>query len=464
MSAFSSFGLSGSLITALKECGYHAPTPIQQKAIPLVLKGRDLMASAQTGTGKTAGFALPVLQRLVRKQKQLSGSVTTVVLVPTRELADQVGKQFVAYSRHLSVRTTVIYGGVPFDPQLEALSAGTEILVATPGRLLDFLQRGHLTLERVDTLVLDEADRMLDLGFIEAVTEIIEALPTKRQSLLFSATFSDAIRELADTVLHKPEVVEVAPANTAAETVEQTVCRVEWDDKPDTVRYLVEEGRWSRVLVFIRTKRSADDLVSYLQQEGVSAAAIHSNKSQHLRTKTMNSFRSGRLKVLVATDVAARGIDIPELPLVINYDLPRVAEDYVHRIGRSGRAGESGRAISLLSGSERKWMQAIEALLERQFTLQPLPYFENGVEQPQEILVQEKRPSGKRSGSDEKRKAPLKKAAKSRSGKDAHKGKGASSKGRTARKEGPKGTGDLAEKGEGQAQKKTRPARRSLLG
>ncbi|WP_426417130.1 DEAD/DEAH box helicase [Aestuariirhabdus sp. LZHN29] len=384
MNAFSSLGLCGPLVQALSDQGYTTPSPVQRKAIPHILKGKDVLAAAQTGTGKTASFALPILQRLSESSPAGAG-VRALVLAPTRELAAQVAERITAYGSGLSLRAAVVYGGVDMEPQIAQLKKGVDVLVATPGRLLDLLHKRELTLGGVETLVLDEADRMLDLGFIDAVRKIIAQLPAKRQNLLFSATFAPAVVELSNGLLVDPVRVEVSPANSAAELVQQSVYEVDWDDKPDTVRYLIEEGRWSRALVFIRTKKSADDLVAYLVQEGVAAAAIHSNKSQILRTRTLDAFKQGEVRVLVATDIASRGLDIAELPLVINYDLPRVAQDYVHRIGRSGRAGAEGRAMSLLSTSERKWLEGIEQLLKRPLTPEPLPFYDNGVEQPVDL-------------------------------------------------------------------------------
>ncbi|MCL6420750.1 DEAD/DEAH box helicase [Aestuariirhabdus haliotis] len=384
MTAFSSLGLCAPLIQALNDQGYATPSPVQQKAIPSILKGKDLLAAAQTGTGKTASFALPILHRLAESAAHSNG-VRALILAPTRELAAQVAERVGAYGAGLSVSSLVVHGGVPMEPQVEQLRRGVDILVATPGRLLDLLHNKALSLACVETLVLDEADRMLDLGFIDAVQKIIDQLPAQRQNLLFSATFAPAVIELSKGLLNDPVRVEVSPANSAAELVQQSVYAVDWDDKPDTVRYLIEEGRWPRALVFIRTKKSADDLVDYLVQEGIAAAAIHSNKSQILRTRTLDAFKRGDVRVLVATDIAARGLDIAELPLVINYDLPRIAQDYVHRIGRSGRAGAEGRAMSLLSGSEHKWLEGIEQLLKRPMTIEPLPFYDNGEEQPVDL-------------------------------------------------------------------------------
>ncbi len=381
MTAFSTLGLSAPLIQALSDQGYVSPSPVQVKVIPLVLQGRDLFAAAQTGTGKTASFGLPILQRLSATDASATGGVRALVLAPTRELAAQVEERISAYGRGLPLRSLVVHGGVPMEPQVSALQQGVDILVATPGRLLDLLYQGVLTLDSLETLVLDEADRMLDLGFIDEVQNILDRLPAQRQNLLFSATFSTAVVELAEAMTVNPARIEISRANSAADLVDQSIYAVEWDDKPDTVRYLVQEGRWPRALVFIRTKKSADDLVDYLLSQGIAAAAIHSNKSQILRTRTLAAFKSGEIQVLVATDIAARGLDIAELPLVINYDLPRVAQDYVHRIGRSGRAGQEGRAMSLLSGSERKWLAGIETLLHRRLNTEPLPFYDNGVEQ-----------------------------------------------------------------------------------
>ncbi|WP_461538517.1 DEAD/DEAH box helicase [Spongorhabdus nitratireducens] len=377
--SFASLGLSAPLQQALDEQGYREPTPIQSKAIPMILTGRDMMAAAQTGTGKTAGFTLPLLQRLSDMKASKSGAPRALILVPTRELADQVGKSVEAYGRHLPFKSAIIIGGVDVEPQLQQLQQGVDIVIATPGRLKDLLNQKKLSLQQLRMLVLDEADRMLDLGFIQEIRSIISLLPQKRQSLMFSATFSPDIVALTEELMRHPVRVEVAPRNSAAKTVKQTVYAVDVQDKPDILSYIIQGGKWSRALVFVRTKKRADQLVEQLAEEQLSAVAIHSNKSQIYRTRALDALKKGKVRILVATDVAARGLDIEQLPLVVNYDLPKVAQDYVHRIGRTGRAGESGRAISLMSPEERKLVGAIGELLGRKLAPEPLPFFEDGV-------------------------------------------------------------------------------------
>ncbi len=361
---FEQLGLAPELLRAVAQQGYTQPTPIQQQAIPMVLEGRDLMACAQTGTGKTAGFTLPVLHRMHSRQKR-RGTIHTLVLTPTRELAAQVGENLAAYGQHLPYRSLVVFGGVKIGPQIRRLRQGVEVVVATPGRLLDLAQQGALDLSRVSTLVLDEADRMLDMGFIHDIRRVIRLLPPreKRQNLLFSATFSREIRQLAAGLMNDPVSVEVAPENTTAERIEQRVHPVDKARKRELLSHMIGRGNWQQVLVFTRTKHGANRLCQQLEKDGLQSAAIHGNKSQAARTRALQGFKAGKIRVLVATDIAARGLDIEQLPHVVNYELPNVPEDYVHRIGRTGRAGREGLAISLVSADESKQLRDIERLL-----------------------------------------------------------------------------------------------------
>lgn len=361
---FDTFGLSAEILRAIHTQGYNVPTPIQAQAIPLVLTGRDLLAAAQTGTGKTAAFTLPLLQRLsgVRSRHR---APRALVLTPTRELAAQVRESVHTYGRHLPLRSTAVFGGVGINPQIATLRNGVDILVATPGRLLDHLQQKTVDLSRVEILVLDEADRMLDMGFIRDIRKILAALPQQRQNLLFSATFSGEIRKLADQLLNEPASVDTAPPNSVAELVTHTVHPVAQYRKRALLSHLISKGNWPQVLVFTRTKHGANRLATQLDRDGLSATAIHSSKSQSARTKALKDFKHGRVRVLVATDIAARGLDIEALPHVVNFELSNIAEDYVHRIGRTGRAGSEGQAISLVSADERKHLVAIERLIGR---------------------------------------------------------------------------------------------------
>jgi ATP-dependent RNA helicase RhlE len=362
--SFESLGLRPELLSAIVAQGYATPTPIQTAAIPAVFEGCDLLAGAQTGTGKTAAFALPIVQMLGENiPPEKRRRPRALVLVPTRELAAQVSEQMNNYARRLSLRSTMIYGGVTIQAQIERLHRGVDIVVATPGRLLDHAERGTVNLSRIKFLVLDEADRMLDLGFIDDIHKVAEYLPAKRQTLLFSATYSKEIKQLADELLDHPRRIEVARKNIAADAVTQAVYEVERSRKREMLSFLIRTGSWNQVLVFARTRYGADKLTEELLVDGIKAAAIHSNKSQSLRTRTLAEFKRGEFRVLVATDVAARGLDIERLPHVVNYDLPQVPEDYVHRIGRTGRAGEDGVALSLVSGEERPLLVAIEKLL-----------------------------------------------------------------------------------------------------
>ena len=362
---FKDLGLSEALLKAISKKGYDAPTPIQAKAIPLILKGNDVLASAQTGTGKTAGFALPTLQLLSQKSKKPHRNVSALVLTPTRELAAQVYEEFVAYGSFLDLRSAVIFGGVKAGPQISKLRKGVDVLIATPGRLLDLHSQGELSLSDIEMLILDEADRMLDMGFLRDIQRIMKLMPLKRQNLLFSATFSQDIKKLASTILHNPIAVEASPENTTAEKVEHKVYFVDKSQKTGLTIKLITEGDWDQVLIFTRTKHGANRLSEKLVKNGISSAAIHGNKSQNHRTKTLEGFKSGKIRVLVATDIAARGLDIPLLPHVVNYELPNIAEDYVHRIGRTGRAGASGEAISLVNVDEKTYLRDIEKLLNQ---------------------------------------------------------------------------------------------------
>jgi len=365
---FENLGLRAELVRAVSEKGYDTPTPIQQQAIPPILQGRDLMGSAQTGTGKTAGFTLPLLQRLAAAPKQHSGRrvIRALVITPTRELAAQVADSIDAYSKWLPLKSTVVFGGVSINPQKQRLIRGVDILVATPGRLLDHVSQRSVDLSSVELLVLDEADRMLDMGFIHDIRKLLALLPKKKQTLLFSATFSDEIKQLANGLMNSPALVEVARRNTTVEAISQVVHPVDKSRKRELLSWLIGSNRWQQVLVFCRTKHGANRLAQQLGKDGIDAAAIHGNKSQGARTRALADFKAGRLQALVATDIAARGLDIDQLPHVVNYDLPNVAEDYVHRIGRTGRAGREGEAISLVSIDEMKLLKDIERLIRRE--------------------------------------------------------------------------------------------------
>ena len=373
--SFDQLGLSAELLRAVQELGYATPTPIQQRAIPAVHDGRDLLAAAQTGTGKTAAFALPLLQKLSEEQPNPRGSRAPrlLVLVPTRELAAQVGQSFEDFGRHLRQRTILVFGGVSPRPQIDALRQGVDIIVATPGRLLDHINERVVDLTKVRHLVLDEADRMLDMGFIRDIRRVLAVLPKQRQNLLFSATFSDEIRTLANGLLHDPLTVEVAARNAPAELVEHRVHLVEQGEKRAVLSHLLREGAATpQTLVFTRTKHGANRLAEQLSKDGIECAAIHGNKSQNARTKALADFKEYKVQVLVATDIAARGLDITELPQVVNYELPHDPEDYVHRIGRTGRAGATGQALSLVSTDEKDRLRAIERVLGRKISVLPL--------------------------------------------------------------------------------------------
>ncbi|MEW7980374.1 MAG: DEAD/DEAH box helicase [Candidatus Sedimenticola endophacoides] len=372
--SFEELGLQAELLRAIRAQGYTQPTPIQAKAIPVILNGRDVLAGAQTGTGKTAAFTLPLLQLL--EGRSGGRQPRALVLTPTRELAAQVGESVATYGAHLYQRGAVIFGGVGINPQIERLRRGVDILVATPGRLLDHAGQKTVDLSRVEILVLDEADRMLDMGFIHDIRRVLKLLPKKRQNLLFSATYSNQIRQLANGLLHQPEMIEVARRNTTAENVSQLVHLVDKGDKRRLLSHLIRAGDWHQVLVFTRTKHGANRLAEQLSRDGILSAAIHGNKSQSARTRALQEFKSNKLTALVATDIAARGLDIDNLPHVVNFELPNVAEDYVHRIGRTGRAGSSGAALSLVSDEERKLLKDIHRLLKREIPVEIVEGFE----------------------------------------------------------------------------------------
>ncbi len=362
--SFSELGLNADLVKAVAAKGYRTPTAIQSQSIPAILAGRDLLGGSQTGTGKTAAFTLPMLQRLAANPAR-SRSPRGLVLTPTRELAAQVGESVTTYGKGLQLSSAVIFGGVGIHPQIDRLRRGVDILVATPGRLLDHVEQGTLDLSKVEIFVLDEADRMLDMGFIHAIRKVLKLLPARRQNLLFSATYSSEIKELAEGILRDPALVEVARRSSAAETVTQVIHPVAKSEKKTLLAKLIKDGDWRQVLVFTRTKHGANRLAEQLGKDGIPAAAIHGNKSQSARTKALDDFKGNRIRVLVATDVASRGIDIRLLPHVVNYELPNVPEDYVHRIGRTGRAGEEGCACSLVSADERGLLGDIEKVLKR---------------------------------------------------------------------------------------------------
>ena len=373
---FEELNLAPAIVQAVHEQGYTTPTPIQEQAIPAVLAGHDLLAGAQTGTGKTAAFSLPILHRLTQGGTQKpAGGIRALILSPTRELAAQIEDNLRCYAQHLPVKSTVIFGGVGMKPQIDRIRKGIDILVATPGRLLDLQQQGLLDLSNVEVLVLDEADRMLDMGFIHDVKKILALVPKDKQSLLFSATFSDDIRELAGTLLKNPQSIQVTPRNTTVQRISQIIHPVGRRKKKEALLHIIQEHNWSQVLVFTRTKFGANHVAEYLTKHGVTAMALHGNKSQSARTQALAGFKTGELRALVATDIAARGIDIDELPHVVNYEIPNVPEDYVHRIGRTGRAGREGHAVSLVCLDEEGFMMEIERFTKQEIPVQVLPDF-----------------------------------------------------------------------------------------
>ena len=375
---FSSLGLNTSLLKAIKETGYTQPTPIQSKAIPPILEGKDVLAAAQTGTGKTAGFTLPLLENLSKNmpKKQSKPHIRALILTPTRELAAQVGENVNTYGRYLPFKSTIIFGGVNINRQINVLKQGVDILIATPGRLLDLVSQKVIDLSKIEILVLDEADRMLDMGFIHDIKRLVKIVPKNRQTLLFSATFSKEIKALASQFQQNPQMVEVAAQNTTSERVAQVIYPVDKVRKRELLYKLIDEGQWQQVLVFTRTKHGANKLCEYLEKQGISSAAIHGNKSQGARTKALANFKQKKIRVLVATDIAARGIDIDMLPHVVNFELPNVPEDYVHRIGRTGRAGRAGEAISLVCIDEKDYLRSIERLTSQKIKKMIIEGFE----------------------------------------------------------------------------------------
>ncbi|MBT7298122.1 MAG: DEAD/DEAH box helicase [Victivallales bacterium] len=397
--SFSNFGLRAELLRAVDAQGYTTPTPVQSEAIPAILDERDVLAGAQTGTGKTAAFALPILQLLSEGHSRRTPRV--LVLAPTRELAAQVGDSFQIYGRNLRLRTTVVFGGVGIQPQIDKLRRGIDVLVATPGRLLDLAGRKVADLSQVETLILDEADRMLDMGFIHDIKRIMRLLPRERQNLLFSATYPDSVQDLANSLLHNPVQIQIARRNTAAESVTQIVHHVARDQKRALLSHLIQTEDWSQVLVFTRTKHGANRLAKQLVSDGIEAEAIHGNKSQSARTRALTGFKAGRVRALIATDIASRGIDIDQLPHVVNFDLPNIPEDYVHRIGRTGRAGSEGTARSLVSTEEGQFLRDIERLLRKDIPVQDVdfPRRSSPADRPQSANQRHSRqPQGNRSG------------------------------------------------------------------
>jgi ATP-dependent RNA helicase RhlE len=374
--SFKSLGLSEALLKAISKKGYETPSPIQQKAIPPVLEGYDVLASAQTGTGKTAGFTLPILQILSQEAPLRNRPVRSLILTPTRELAAQIYDNVREYGEFLNLRSAVIFGGVNQNPQIATLKNGVDVLIATPGRLLDLQAQGHLSLNKVEIFVLDEADRMLDMGFLRDIQKVMKLIPAKRQNLMFSATFSKDIKKLAHGILNNPVQVDATPENSTVDAINQKVYRVAREKKTGLAIKLISEGKWKQVLVFTGTKHGANRLCESFEKAGITAAAIHGNKSQGARTKALEGFKKGTVSVMVATDIAARGLDIPLLPHVINFDLPNISEDYVHRIGRTGRAGASGEAISLVSADETSFLLAIEKLVGLKLPVEIVEGFE----------------------------------------------------------------------------------------
>ncbi len=394
--SFDSLGLSHYILQAIEKQGYTTPSPIQAQAIPFILEGRDVLASAQTGTGKTAGFTLPILEKLSQTTFAKNRPIRSLILTPTRELAAQIQENIINYSEFLDIRSTVIFGGVKQTSQVNKLRQGIDILVATPGRLLDLHNQRLLNLSKVEILVLDEADRMLDMGFLRDIKKIIALLPNRRQNLMFSATYSKDIKALSTTFLNNPAQVSVTPQNTTVEIIEQKAYRVDKAKKPQLLIQLIKENDWQQALVFTRTKHGANKLVEKLDRAGLSAAAIHGNKSQNQRTKALDGFKKGKVKFLVATDIAARGLDIPLLPHVVNYELPNVPEDYVHRIGRTGRAGASGEALSLVDIEEVAYIRQIEKLTGEKIPTETIEGFEpqNNVATGKKPDQKQRRPSG----------------------------------------------------------------------
>lgn len=414
--SFNELGLSPHILRAVKGLGYEQPTPIQQQAIPAILAGQDVLGGAQTGTGKTAGFTLPMLHRLLANHGRGGRrQVRALVLTPTRELAAQVGESIIKYAHHLPFRTLIAYGGVSIKPNLDAIKLGVDILVATPGRLLDLLTQRALTLSALEVLVLDEADRMLDMGFITDIRRIMKALPEERQTLLFSATFSDDIKALADDLLKNPTLIEVSPSNSTAEQVNQRIIKVDRERKRELLSHMIGRNNWQRVLVFVRTKQIADRLAEQMVKDGLDTVAIHGDKTQGARNRALADFREGKVRVLVATDIAARGLDIDQLPHVVNFELPNVEEDYVHRIGRTGRAGRSGEAISLVAPDEEKLLKSIERVTRQKIPDGDLMGFDASQVEAEKPEVRERPQNNGRGGRNQQ--------ARGEGGKDANGGR-----------------------------------------
>ncbi|NTS78296.1 DEAD/DEAH box helicase [Catenovulum sp. SM1970] len=456
---FADLPLSEAILKAVAEQGYKTPSPIQAKAIPPILEGKDVMAAAQTGTGKTAGFTLPILERLAEGRKPKPNQARALILAPTRELAAQIDENITAYSKHLVLSNQVVFGGVKINPQMMKLRRGVDILVATPGRLLDLHQQNAVKFDSLEVLVLDEADRMLDMGFINDIKRILRLLPPKRQNLLFSATFSEEIRDLAKGLVNNPIEISVAPENTTAEKINQTIIPVDKRRKAKLLHHLIVENGWQQVLVFSKTKHGANRLTRELESKGVKAAAIHGNKSQGARTKALAGLKAGEISVLVATDIAARGIDIDLLPIVINFELPHVSEDYVHRIGRTGRAGSSGRAISLVCADEFKLLSDIEQLIQQLIVRETVAGFEPVNELPESVLrapkkKKPKKPKKKQAVEGEQTEAhQAKPPVKKRSGQNTNKPK--SSNNRPPRKSADNKSGNNSPSG----QRRKRPSK-----
>ncbi|WP_018605060.1 DEAD/DEAH box helicase [Uliginosibacterium gangwonense] len=459
--SFASLGLIEPLVRAVTERGYTQPTPIQAQAIPAVLGGGDLMAGAQTGTGKTAGFTLPILQRLSATSAPKKGAIRALILTPTRELAAQVEESVRHYGAHLPLKSMMMFGGVSINPQIKELRSGVDILVATPGRLLDHVQQKTIDLSHVEILVLDEADRMLDMGFIRDIKKVLALLPRQRQNLLFSATFSDEIKALADGLLNKPAMIEVAPRNATTEQVVQRAMHVDQKVKRHLLAHLIREHAWFQVLVFTRTKHGANRLAEQLTKGGINSLAIHGNKSQNARTRALAEFKSGDLQVLVATDIAARGLDIVDLPHVVNFELPNVPEDYVHRIGRTGRAGATGEALSLVSSDEMKYLAAIEKLTRRKLERVALPVFEIPAGAATETEERAPRqPHGQGRGRQQAQRREGGEAPRGRSPRPRQGGQGGNTTGESRRPQAANGAAQQA-RGEGRAERPAGQGRRA---
>jgi ATP-dependent RNA helicase RhlE len=397
--SFKNFSLKDEILRAIEDAGYTEPTSIQMQAIPEVLQGSDLLATSQTGTGKTGSFAIPILEKISKKRPfHALTNIKALILTPTRELASQVEASFKTYAKHLPIKTAVIFGGVGIHGQITQLRKGVDIVVATPGRLLDLIRQKAINLSHLEVLVLDEADRMLDMGFIHDIRKILATLPPKRQNLLFSATFSPTIRQLANGLLNSPKTIETAPQNSTADGISQVIHPVDTKKKQRLLSYLISTEKWKQVLVFTRTKHGANRLAGQLEADGISAAAIHGNKSQGARVRALSEFKENSVRVLVATDIAARGIDIDQLPYVVNFDLPHVPEDYVHRIGRTARAGHTGKAISLVSIDEEQLLRAVERLLKKEIPKVTIPSYEPDPSIKAQPLLQKgnRKPTNKR--------------------------------------------------------------------